>query len=54
VAPKKEKLRLAQETLNEQIAKLEIKKQELAVISEKLRVLNDNLAVKQAEQRVIV
>ncbi len=52
VAPKKEKLKMAQEVLNEQIKKLEKKKHELSIITEKLRILNDKLASKQIDSRV--
>jgi len=45
-------LRNAQATLDDQMAKLEVKKKELAVITEKLQVLFDKLALKQAEQKV--
>lgn len=43
---------MAQEVLTEQVTKLEKKKQELAVITEKLRLLNDKLASKQIDSRV--
>jgi hypothetical protein len=45
-------LRNAQATLDDQMAKLEVKKKELAVITEKLQLLYDKLALKQAEQKV--
>jgi hypothetical protein len=34
------------------MAKLEVKKKELALVTEKLQVLYDKLALKQAEQKV--
>ena len=52
VAPKKESLRVAQEILNDQMAKLEVKRKELAVVTNKLQVLYDRLTTKQIEQRV--
>lgn len=52
VAPKKESLAKAQEELNEQMIKLEKKRKELAVVTEKLQILYDRLTAKQIEQRV--
>ena len=52
VAPKKESLRVAQDILNGQMAKLEVKRKELAIVTNKLQVLYDRLTTKQIEQRV--
>ena len=52
VAPKKEKLAKAQEVLNDQMSKLEKKRKELAIVTEKLQQLYDKLTAKQIEQRV--
>lgn len=52
VAPKKESLAKAQEVLNDQMVKLEKKRKELAIVTEKLQILYDKLTAKQIEQRV--
>ena len=51
VAPKKESLKNAQDILNDQLIKLDVKKKKLAKIVAKLEVLNDKLTTKQIEQR---
>lgn len=52
VAPKKESLAKAQEVLADQMIKLEKKRKELAIVTEKLQLLYDKLTAKQIEQRV--
>ena len=53
IAPKQEKLKQAEMVLKEQMARLEEKKTDLAKITEKLKTLYDELAIKQMEQMVI-
>lgn len=52
VAPKKESLKKAQDTLNDQMVKLDIKRKELAIVTEKLQILYDELTTKQIDLRV--
>ncbi|CAF1022140.1 unnamed protein product [Brachionus calyciflorus] len=51
VAPKRENLKQAEQALNEKKAALDIKKSELDKIVNKLEKLNDNLSIKQCEQK---
>jgi len=53
VAPKKNGLVKAQESLLKQMLELDRKCKELEIITNRLQILYDNLAAKQIEQRVI-
>ena len=52
IAPKQASLLEAQTTLEQQMAKLDEKKKELKIISDKLQGLYDQLSTKQIEQKV--
>ena len=53
MAPKKNGLVKAQESLLKQMLELNRKCKELEIITNRLQILYDNLAAKQIEQRVI-
>ncbi len=50
VAPKRESLQQAEQVLSEQMEQLHIKQAELQVVTDKLKVLTDNLDTKQTEK----
>jgi dynein heavy chain len=52
IAPKQASLKEAQNTLEQQMAKLDEKKKELKIITDKLQTLYDKLSTKQIEQKV--
>ena len=52
MAPKKNGLLVAQESLLKQMIELDGKRNELAIVTNKLQTLYDNLSTKQIEQRV--